>query len=100
MPSLSSADKKHRQRNLVYFAAPQLWPEYPFLPIVRRKPGQDEECGPLLDAKGLYGRMGYSATVFKCNLFLIPRTLDEFLALPKETFDTPEEIFEAGWRFE
>ena len=27
----------------------------------------------------------------------MPTTEDEFLALPKETFDTPEEIGAAGW---
>jgi len=40
---------------------------------------------------------GFSATVVLSNLFLLPRTLDEFLALPRETFDTPEEVFDAGW---
>jgi hypothetical protein len=29
---------------------------------------------------------------------LLPRTEEQFLALPRETFDTPEEIAAAGWR--
>jgi hypothetical protein len=36
--------------------------------------------------------------VFLCNLFLLPRTLEEFIALPKEVYDTPEEVYDAGWR--
>jgi len=27
----------------------------------------------------------------------MPRTMETFLALPKEVFDTPEEIGAAGW---
>ena len=32
------------------------------------------------------------ATVFFCNVFEVPPTLDRFLALPHEVFDTPEDI--------
>src|SRR5690349_20131082 len=32
------------------------------------------------------------ATVFICSIFELPKTLDEFLALPRETYDT----FEGG----
>ena len=31
------------------------------------------------------------------NLFLLPRRLEQFLALARETFDTPEEVADAGW---
>jgi hypothetical protein len=65
---------------------------------MRRRPGQEMECGLLYDAKTQSGLLGYSATVFVCNLFLLPRTLEEFLALPKEVYDTPDEVFDAGWR--
>ena len=51
----------------------------------------------LLDALGAFGLPGYSATVIKSNVFLLPNTLDELLTLPHETFDTPEEIVAAGW---
>ena len=64
---------------------------------MRRLPERQEEYGVLLDALGAYELTGYSATVFFGNLFVLPRTLDEFLALPRETFDQPEEIFDAGW---
>ena len=87
-----------RLRNLVYFRTPKLWQVWPFLPVMRRRPGQEEECGLLYDAKGQSGLLGYSATVFLCNLFLLPPTLEEFLALPREAHDTPEEVYDAGWR--
>jgi hypothetical protein len=41
---------------------------------------------------------GYSATVFHTNMFEIPDDLADILQLRKEIFDTPEEIFTAGWR--
>ena len=49
---------------------------------------------------GVHDLAGYSATVFLTNLFLLPERLDEFLALSRETFDTPEEVFDAGWRID
>jgi len=98
MNTLLPAEEQTRQRNLLFFTTPRLWPHWPFLPLVRRNLGQEEECGLLFDAKTIHGLQGYSATVFVCILFLIPPTLDEFLNLPKETFDTPEEVFDARWR--
>jgi hypothetical protein len=41
--------------------------------------------------------MGYSATVFLTNLFILPATEEAFLKLPKESFDTAEEMAAAGW---
>jgi hypothetical protein len=31
-------------------------------------------------------------------LFLLPDELDKLLATPREVFDAPEEVFDAGWR--
>jgi hypothetical protein len=69
-------------------------------PLVRRRPGAADECGLLCDALRLCGLPGFSATVILANLFLLPRRLDEILRLPKETFDTPEEVYAAGWRID
>ena len=41
---------------------------------------------------------GYSASVFFCNLFLLPPSFEEFLELPKEVYDSAEELLAAGWR--
>ena len=86
-----------RARDLLFLRDPRYWPAWPFLPLVRRRPGSEEECGLLLDAVGAFGLYGLSATVFLGNLFLLPETLDGFLALPRESFDTPEEVADAGW---
>jgi hypothetical protein len=53
--------------------------------------------GVLFDALKACNVAGHSATVFIANYFLLPSDLAGFLALPKEVFDTPEEIFNAGW---
>jgi hypothetical protein len=92
-----AAGLRGRRRDLYFFTHPQEWQLWPFLPLVRRRPGVEEELGVLFDALGACGVAGHSATVFLGNLFLMPRTLDEFLTLPKETFDTPEEMADAAW---
>ena len=84
-----------RARTVRYLAAPALWPAWPFLPLVRRTRGR-EELGVAFDARAA-GLTGYSATVFLTNLFLLPPSFDAFLALPKEVFDTAEEVAAAGW---
>jgi hypothetical protein len=89
--------RKATARDLFYFTHPQHWPTWPFLPVVRRHADGELECGLLFDLLHLRGRTGYSCTIFKCNIFQMPPTEDEFLALPKETFDTPEEMAAAGW---
>jgi hypothetical protein len=69
---------------------------YPFLPVVRTAGGPT--LGVLCDVKGVYGVYGYGSTVFLTTLHLLPRTLPEFLALPKCVFDSSEEVYDAGWR--
>lgn len=85
-------------RNLLFFTSPELWECWPFLPLVRRRPGREEQCGLLCDVRGLGGPTGYTATVILCNLFLVPPRLGDLLALPGEVFDLPEEVYAAGWR--
>ena len=99
MPS-AEAGSQERARNLLFLGRPDLWPVWPFLPLVRRSDGQEEECGVLCDVLGLTGRPGHSATVHFANVFLLPPTLEGLLALPREVFDTPEEVFAAGWRID
>jgi hypothetical protein len=86
-----------RARNMLFFAQPDLWPSWPFLPLVKRLADQPELCGVLFDAMGCAQLPGYSSTVFMTNLFLMPRQIDEFLGLAKEMFDTREELADAGW---
>jgi hypothetical protein len=85
-------------RDLLFFRTPRLWSNWPFLPVVRRQADGAVELGVLYDCWTVARRGGYSATVFLCNIFLMPGAEDEFLALPKEVFDTAEEMAAAGWR--
>ena len=89
-----------RARHLLFFSKPALWPAWPFLPLVRRKPGAEEECGLLYDPPTATQRQKVGVTVFLANLFLLPSSEQEFLASPKEEFDSPEAAFGAGWRLD
>ncbi len=93
---MTSCASPVRDRTVLFVATPSLWPAWPFLPVVRRSKGQ-EELGVMFDSR-FAGVTGYSATVFATNLFVLPATLNQFLALPHETFDTAEELADAGWR--
>ena len=84
-------------RHRLILATPAAWPVWPFLPVVRRTNGE-EELGVLFDAFGLCRVPGFSASVFLTNLFTLPPSLPELLALPKEVFDTADELVAAGWR--
>ena len=93
----SSPGRAHRQRNLLFLTQPTLWPAWPYLPLVKRLPGRPENYGVLVDAMRCWNLPGYSATVFLTNLFLVPALPAELLALPKEVFDTADEVIDAGW---
>jgi hypothetical protein len=83
-------------RHLLFVTTPALWPAWPFLPVVRRARGA-EELGVMFDARTVCGRTGFGSTVFQTNLFALPSTVDALLALPREAFDTGEELLAAGW---
>jgi len=84
-----------RDRTVLFIATPALWPAWPFLPMVRRSNGL-LELGVMIDSRSL-GLTGLSATVCFANLLALPATLNDFLALPHETFDSAEEVAAAGW---
>jgi hypothetical protein len=86
------------ERDLLFMTTPALWPAWPLLPVVRRHPDGRLDCGLMYDCRGAARLAGLSATVFLGNLFQLPKTLDEFLKLPREIYDTPEEVAAAGWR--
>ncbi len=95
MTATTTPDPLVRHRLVV--STPAVWPVWPFLPVVRRCRGE-EELGVLFDAFGMCGLTGFSAAVFFTNLFTLPPSLPQLLALPKEVFDTPDELVAAGWR--
>ena len=94
MPAAKSAAR--RARVLLFLTRPPLWPAWPYLPVVRRGRGR-EELGVLFDFRGTSGRTGYSATVFVTNLFLAPADEWGLLLLPREVYDSPEDVADAGW---
>jgi hypothetical protein len=65
--------------------------------VVRRRPGGGTDYGVLFDAEAVCRRSGYRCTVFRTNVFLLPRQLEQFFALPREVFDTFDELVAAGW---
>ncbi len=84
-------------RHLLFLATPALWPNWPFLPLVRRT-SRGAEYGLLFDpaAAGLPPDRRF--VVYRGNLFLLPATLAEFLASECESHDSPEAVFAAHWR--
>lgn len=85
-------------RKVAMFRTPSLWPCWPYLPVKRSLPdGTGQQLGVVFDARGACGRYGFSATVFLTNLYFVPRTQEEFFALPQCVYDTAEEMAEAGW---
>lgn len=97
MQDSNTQPRQATARDLYYFTHPEHWATWPFLPLIRRRPNGEEDLGLLYDARGRSGLYGYSCTVLMCNLFLMPAPEAELLALPRECFDTPEEMAQAGW---
>jgi hypothetical protein len=92
LPRLEGVARDH-----FFFRTPSLWKTWPYLPVVRHKADDETDLGVLYDFAHTSGLTGYKATVFICNIFLLPETEEELLALPKEIFDTFEEMSAAGW---
>lgn len=88
---------------------PQDWHNWPVLPLTRPLGSQAEiELGVLVDLFHWQGIPGYSATVFLWNIYELPvgivnqqggeQEIAALLGLPKEVYDSTEEIVAAGWR--
>ena len=95
LPTL--VERRARLRQLLFLREPRLWPRWPVLPVVRRAAGT-LECGLMFDARRAAGRYGYSATVFLTHVSALPCAVAAFLGLPREVYDTAEEVYAAGWR--
>jgi hypothetical protein len=86
------------QRDLHFLGNPDLWVMWPFMPVIRFSPDGRIDYGVLFDAQKVCNITGYRCTVFLTNVFSVPRRLDQFLTLPREVFDTFDELIAAGWR--
>ncbi|HEX3313239.1 MAG TPA: hypothetical protein VHR72_00045 [Gemmataceae bacterium] len=100
----TTEDRGERFRTFYFLTHPEAWEVWPYLPLVRRAVGDAEvspdNCGLLYDVFRLKGTTGYGATVIHCNLFMLPPTEAELLAMPQEVFDTFDELYAAGWRID
>lgn len=92
---MATRARRAHERTVLYLSTPALWAHWPFLPLVRRTGGV-EELGVVFDARAA-GLTGLSSTVYRCNIFLLPDSFEQFLALPHETFDSCEELADGGW---
>jgi len=98
MKTKTNVVRRATSRDLLFFRTPKLWPQHPFLPVVRRPVGQTEpDLGLLYDARAISGTCGFSATVFLVNVFELPPEEAELLASPKLVYDTADELAEGGW---
>jgi hypothetical protein len=97
MPPTAKAGAAPAARSLLFLTSPCLWPAWPYLPVVRRRPGRPDELGVVVDLWRACGLPGYSATVFLANLFELPRAVPDLLVLRKEVYDTAAEVVAAGW---
>jgi hypothetical protein len=84
-------------RDLFFLRRPEYWPAWPCLPVVRRNRDGSMDLGVLYDFAHTSGRTGYGCTVFLCNVVFVPDTEEQLLALPREVYDTFEEVAAAGW---
>ena len=78
-------------------AHPWRWPCRPLLPLVRRRPDGGLDLGVLVE--GLTSqepRLG--TTVFCTNLLCFPMSEEQWQSLPKEAFDSLDDVLAAGWR--
>src|SRR3954447_4691355 len=61
MPPTAKAGPDAVARSVLFLTSPCLWPNWPYLPVVRRRPGKAEELGVVIDLWRSCGLPGYSA---------------------------------------
>jgi hypothetical protein len=98
MPTTRPYVRQATARDLLFFQKPHLWPHHPFLPLTRRATDKSPpQLGVLYDARGVSGTYGHACTVFVTNIFSLPPTEAQFLALPRCVYDSFDELADDGW---
>ena len=94
-----------RDRHLLILDTPPLWPAWPFLPLIRRTAGRDEYgllYDPAITAWDAQSDSAHTThrrtSVVFANLFLLPATEAEFLALPQQQYESPATMYADGWQ--
>jgi hypothetical protein len=73
---------------------PLMWPKWPYLPVKRwvtepKFGGRDLECGILWTGTGF--------NIYLVNLFLMPKTPEEFKATEHHAYDNVDDLLKDGW---
>ena len=58
MSSSAAQPRQGNQRDLMFLSNPKLWSTWPYLPVIRRRPGDEYDCGILYDAFHVSNRTG------------------------------------------
>lgn len=87
-----SIDANQDDRGMVLH--PDLWPKWPILPVKRRLYNadgtfKDLECGLMSEATKF--------TVLLVNMFMFPKTKEDFSNLKRYFYDNVDDLLEDGW---
>lgn len=94
---IATVQDEAREQTMYFLAHRREWGLWPFLPLVRRSRGCLPTNGVLFDAMGSRSMPGFEHTIFLVNVYELPETLKELLAVPREVFSSAEQIIDAGW---
>lgn len=72
-----------------FIKAEEKWPNWPYLPMKRRRDGEEPEFGSIISGSLFSIRKGYFRT--------LPKTLPELLALPTWEYGSIEAMLADGW---
>lgn len=87
-----TTDPERYARDAAMILRPDRWPRWPILPLKRLREGQGwPEYGVLL------ALAEYRTAVFKANLFALPPTEAELLALEKIEYPSFTALLDDGW---
>lgn len=79
------------------FANPTIWPQWPYLPVLRLQTDERPEFGLLYDAEGYSDKSGHQTTVFCATPADIALQESRFLKLPRHIYESVDELAAAGW---
>jgi hypothetical protein len=87
-------DEENDDRAMILW--PLMWPKWPYLPVKRwvnkrNKYGEQREleCGIVWTGTGF--------NIYLVNLFLLPKTAEEFRATEHHAYDNVDDLLKDGW---
>ena len=98
MPIARFFPRRATMRDLMFVSTPSLWSLHPYLPVIRRSAAGDHQQ---LRRRLRRPRRNRPVRILingpARNLFAMPETEAELLALPKIVYDTYDELLDDGW---